>query len=136
MKSCRYHGTICDFDFYVVSLSTDETTHEANAERLSLDEALQEIKRRNAYTSTPLKHVVLALGVYYSITSPEYSNGVNCGAIDMLHQKNGEYHILDDIKTDKVLMNETVIAVNAMQKIRAFAAGNKKRCDRYGFFKA
>ena len=126
MKSCKYHGTICDFDFYVISLNTDETTYEANAEHLSLDEALREIKRRNAYTSTPLRHVILALGVHYSITSPEYSNGANCGAIDLLHQKNGEYHILDDIKTDKVLMNETLIAVNAMQKISAFVADKHK----------
>ena len=84
MESRKYHGKICDFDFYVISLNADE----ANAEHLSLDEAFQEMKRRIACAPS---HATLALGVDYTITSPEHFTKGNLGAVDLLHRKNGEY---------------------------------------------
>lgn len=126
MASHKYHGKNCDFDFYVVSLNTDNTNREANAEHLALDEALQEIKRRDAYAPN---HVVLALGVDYTITSNEHSDSTNCGALDLLHRKNGEYRVLDDIKTDKVLMDEALISVNSMQRVKEFVATEKEAAN-------
>lgn len=123
MESRKYHGKICDFDFYVISLNADE----ANAEHLSLDEAFQEMKRRIACAPS---HATLALGVDYTITSPEYFTKGNLGAVDLIHRKNGEYRVLDDIKTDKVSMNEALISVNAMQKVREFVAEKEMAHDK------
>ncbi len=122
MESRKYHGKICDFDFYVISLNADE----ANAEHLSLDEAFQEMKRRIACAPS---HATLALGVDYTITSPEYFTKGNLGAVDLLHRKNGEYRVLDDIKTDKVLMDEALISVNSMQRVKEFVATEKEAAN-------
>lgn len=122
MESRKYHGKICDFDFYVISLNADE----ANAEHLSLDEAFQEMKRRIACAPS---HATLALGVDYTITSPEYFTKGNLGAVDLLHRKNGEYRVLDDIKTDKVLMDEALISVNSMQRAKEFVATEKEAAN-------
>lgn len=122
MESRKYHGKICDFDFYVISLNADE----ANAEHLSLDEAFQEMKRRIACAPS---HATLALGVDYTITSPEYFTKGNLGAVDLIHRKNGEYRVLDDIKTDKVLMDEALISVNSMQRVKEFVATEKEAAN-------
>lgn len=122
MESRKYHGKICDFDFYVISLNADE----ANAEHLSLDEAFQEMTRRIACVPS---HATLALGVDYTITSPEYFTKGNLGAVDLIHRKNGEYRVLDDIKTDKVLMDEALISVNSMQRVKEFVATEKEAAN-------
>lgn len=124
MSRYKFHLNACACDFYVVSLDTTQhyNAYENNSDGLTLAEALEEFKRRDTYTPST---VVLAVGVEYRITVSECRNYV--GAVDLLQRVNGECRIPDDWKSDKVLLNEALISVNAIKMIEAFVEEHSHR---------
>lgn len=117
----KYRGKLCDFDFYVFSIDTQHhcNTFEKLADHLTLNEAVEEYKRRNPYTPND---VLLVLGVNFLITAPEYRHDkVNIGAFDLLQRVNGEHRVPNDYRTDKALNDEKIISENAVRIIRILA---------------
>lgn len=119
MSRYKFQGKVCACDFYVVSLDTTQryNDYEEKSDGLTLVEALEEFKRRDIYTPPT---VVLTLGVEYRITHPDYGTKTDLGACDLLQRVNSQCRIPDDWKSDKVLLNEALISVNAIKMLEAF----------------
>lgn len=126
MSRYKFQGKVCACDFYVVSFDTTQhyNDYEEMSDGLTLVEALEEFKRRDKYTPST---VVLAVGVEYRITDPDYITKTDLGACDLLQRVNSQCRIPDDWKSDKVLLNEALISVNAIKMIQAFVEEHSQK---------
>lgn len=116
-------GKICDFSFYVLSHEpggTPSTIYEPFAGKLSLDEAMELFKERNAHSP---EHILILLGVDYTVHKDAahlYGGRFGVGAVDLIKRRNGEIKLLEDYKSDEVSMNEALICNNAVGKLTKF----------------
>lgn len=121
------HGKVCDFSFYVIAFDTKNHFAKVGtpAKNLSLEQAKAEFAKR--CSENPIS-VNTMLGVEFT-TSRKDLEPTGIGAADLMQCVNGVLRLSDDYKLSQVLMQERLIAENAIDILKHERARLQKISD-------
>ena len=109
-------GAVCDFDFYVIGLSTMKEYGEKYYIKNIEDVQYAVECFKDAVSKYP--KAVIAIGVAYKTHRRDLGKYTGEGACDLVQWLGDKIHFSDDCKRSEVLMQESLITVNVMNILK------------------
>ncbi|MGF7018755.1 hypothetical protein M2145_002530 [Lachnospiraceae bacterium PF1-21] len=117
-------GNACEFDFYVIGLLDMPKGEALHEKGLDLHEAIKTFEEGiGKYPNS-----VIALGVNY-ISNKELGLKYRQGGADLVQLVKGKIHFPEDCRTSKVLSQEGLICVNALNILKQTFEGEERKKD-------